>query len=158
MPVRGLVGTDYVKVRPDFKVIQDPFSGEDVVVVPPVTPDVALIHALKGDGDGNILVDRMEDDHLLAQGSRRVVASVEEMLPSGALADTPEGMFLSGLYVTALVHVPRGAYPTGCRGLYEHDPAEIRAYLEAAKTTEGFQAYLREKVGNAAEGMLLQKH
>jgi glutaconate CoA-transferase subunit A len=152
MPVRGLVGTDYVKVRPDFKVIQDPFTGEDVVVIPPITPDVALIHALTGDADGNILVDRMEDDHLLAQASRRVVASVEEMLPAvGAvreppLQETPEGMLVSGMYITAVVHVPHGAYPTGCRGLYDHDQAAIRAYLEAAKTTEGFQAYLEEYV------------
>ncbi len=153
MPVRGLVGTDYMKVRPDFKVIQDPFTGEDVAVVPPITPDVALIHALKGDAEGNILVDRIEDDHILAQASRRVIVSVEEMVPSARgsvrhrrLRETPEGMFVSGIYITALVHVPRGAYPTGCRGLYEHDSAHIRQYIEAAKTTTGFQAYLDEYV------------
>lgn len=142
MPVRGLVGSDYLKARPDFKVIRDPFTGEDVAVVPPITPDVALIHALKGDLEGNILVDRIEDDHLLAQASRRVIASVEEIVPAGHLTETPEGLFVSGIYVTALVHAPGGAYPTGCRGYYEHDPAQIRRYLDAAKTPEAFHTYL----------------
>ena len=87
-------------------------------------------------------MDRIEDDHLLAQASQRVIVSVEEIVSPAALAETPEGLFVSGIYVTALVHAPRGAYPTGCRGYYEHDAAHIRQYVEAAKTTEAFRAYL----------------
>jgi glutaconate CoA-transferase subunit A len=146
MPVSGFIGSDYLKARPDFKVVRDPFTGEDVAVVPPLTPDIALIHALKGDPHGNILVDRIEDDHLLAQASRRVIASVEEIVPTGTLAETPEGLFVSGLYVTALVYAPQGASPTACRGYYEHDPAQIRHYLAAAQTPEAFQAYLEASV------------
>jgi glutaconate CoA-transferase, subunit A len=142
MPVRGFIGSDYLKARPDFKTIQDPFTGEEVVVVPPITPDVALIHALRGDSAGNLLVDRIEDDHLLAQASQRVIASVEEILPAGALAETPEGLFVSGIYVTAVVHAPHGAYPAACRGYYAHDPVQIRRYMEAAKSSETFRAYL----------------
>jgi glutaconate CoA-transferase, subunit A len=142
MPVRGFVGSDYLKARPDFKVIQDPFTGEDVVVVPPTIPDVALIHAHRGDAEGNLLVDRIEDDHLLAQASHRVIASVEELVPTGTLAETPEGLFVAGIYVTALVRAPYGAHPTACRGHYAHDADQIRRYLEAAKTPEVFQAYL----------------
>ena len=142
MPVRGFIGSDYLRARPDFKVIQDPFTGEAVAVVPPITPDVALIHALKGDQGGNLLVDRIEDDHLLAQASHRVIASVEEVVSSGALEETPEGLFVSGIYVTALVHAPHGAFPTACRGCYDGDAAHIRGYVEAAKTPEAFRAYL----------------
>ncbi len=146
MPVRGFVGSDYLKARPDFKVVQDPYTGEDVVVVPPIIPDIALIHALRGDAEGNLLVDRMEDDHLLTQASQRVIASVEEIVPTGTLAETPEGLFVAGLYVTALVHLPHGAHPTACRGYYAHDPAQVRRYLEAARTPQAFQAYLDEYV------------
>jgi glutaconate CoA-transferase subunit A len=142
MPVRGFLGSDYLKARPDFRVIQDPFTGEDVAVVPPITPDVALIHALKGDPDGNILVDRLEDDHLLAHASQRVIASVEELVPAGIMTETPEGLFVSSLYVTALVLAPHGATPTGCRGYYAHDAVLLRRYLDAAKTPEAFRAYL----------------
>jgi glutaconate CoA-transferase, subunit A len=146
MPVRGFVGSDYLKARPDFKVIQDPFTGEKVVVVPPTTPDVALIHALKGDAEGNLLVDRMEDDHLLAQASHRVIASVEEIVPTGTLAETTDGLFVAGIYTAALVHAPHGAHPTSCRGYYAHDAAQIRRYLEAAKSPAAFQAYMAEYV------------
>jgi glutaconate CoA-transferase, subunit A len=142
MPVREFAGSDYLNARPDFKVIPDPFTGEQVVVVPPITPDVALIHALKGDAEGNLLVDRLEDDHLLAQASHRVIASVEEIVPAGAMAETPEGLFVSGIYVTALVHAPHGALPTACRGHYQQDAAQIRRYVEAAKTSDAFHAYL----------------
>jgi glutaconate CoA-transferase subunit A len=146
MPVRGFLGSDYLKARRDFRVMQDPFTGEPVVVVPPVTPDVALIHALKGDAAGNLLVDRTEDDHLLAQASHRVIASVEEIVPTGALAETADGLFVAGLYVAALVHAPHGAHPTACRGYYPHDAVQIRRYLEAAKTPAAFQAYLEAYV------------
>jgi glutaconate CoA-transferase subunit A len=146
MPVRGLLGSDYLKARADFQVMRDPFSGEAIAVVPPITPDVALIHALKGDPEGNVLVDRLEDDHLLAQASRRVIVSVEEVVPAGALVETPEGLFVAGIYVTALVHAPQGAYPAGCRGYYDHDPHHLRRYLEAAQTPEAFQAYLESYV------------
>jgi glutaconate CoA-transferase, subunit A len=142
MPVRGFLGSDYLKARADFKVIRDPFTGEEVAVVPPITPDVAIIHALRGDLEGNLLVDRIEDDHLLAQAAQRVIASVEAVVPGGALEETPEGLFVSGIYVTALVHAPRGAFPTACRGYYTHDADHIRSYLQAAKTREAFRAYL----------------
>jgi glutaconate CoA-transferase, subunit A len=142
MPVRGFIGSDYLIARPDFKTIQDPFTGEEVAVVPPITPDVALIHALKGDLEGNLLVDRIEDDHLLAQASQCVIASVEEIVPAGALAETPEGLFVSGIYVTAVVYAPHGAYPTACRGYYAYDPVQIRRYVEAAKTADAFRPYL----------------
>jgi glutaconate CoA-transferase, subunit A len=147
IPVRGFLGSDYLTARADFRVVQDPFTGEDVAVVPPITPDVALIHALKGDPEGNILVDRLEDDHLLAQASQCVIASVEEIVPAGVMAETPEGLFVAGLYVTALVLAPRGAIPTGCRGYYTHDPVHLRRYLEAAKTTDAFRAYLDAYIG-----------
>jgi glutaconate CoA-transferase subunit A len=71
---------------------------------------------------------------------------VEEIVPAGALAETPDGLFVSGLYVTALVHAPRGAYPTACRGYYEHDPAQIHQYLAAARTPEAFHTYLERYV------------
>jgi glutaconate CoA-transferase subunit A len=147
MPIRGFIGSDYLKARPDFQVIRDPFTGEEIVVVPPITPDVALIHALQGDLEGNLLVDRIEDDHLLAQASERVIASVEEIVPCGALEETAQGLFVSGLYVTALVHAPHGAFPTACRGYYDYDAGHIRTYVEATKTPEAFRAYLDASVG-----------
>src|SRR5882724_6044585 len=67
MPVRGHVGSDYERLRPEFRVIPNPWAPpERVMLVPPIAPDVALIHAIAATGDGTLLLDHMEDVALLA--------------------------------------------------------------------------------------------
>lgn len=146
MPVLGHVGSDYPRLRPDFKVIQDPYSGRQVLLVPPIVPDVALIHALRADPEGNLLLEETEDDALLAQASRRVIASAEEIVPPEALRASPRGTFLSGIHVSAVVHLPGGAHPTTCRGAYALDDMAIREYVAAAQAEAAFEAYLRRSV------------
>src|SRR5947207_3497782 len=81
MPVRGHVGSDYERLRPEFRVISNPWAPtERVMLVPPIVPDVALIHAIAATRDGTLLLDHMEDDALLAQASRTVVASAERIV------------------------------------------------------------------------------
>lgn len=146
MPVLGHVGSDYPRLRPDFKVVQDPYSGREVLLVPPIVPDLALIHALKADPHGNLLLEEMEDDALLAQASRRVIASAEEIVQPEALRRSPHGVFLSGIHVSAVVHLPGGAHPTACRGAYGLDDAAIREYVEAGRDEAAFEAHLRRYV------------
>lgn len=146
MPVAGHVGTDYERLRPEFTVISDPYSGADVLVVPPVVPDVALIHALRADADGDLMLDEKEDDALLAQASRVVVASAEEIVDADTLRRTPYGVRLSGIYVTALVDAPGGAHPTACHGRYAIDDAHLYQYLALAGSEETFREYLRRFV------------
>ncbi len=146
MPVLGHVGSDYEKLRPDFKVIADPYSGKDVLLVPAIVPDLSLIHALQADPEGNLLLDEKEDDFLLAQASRVVVASTEEIVHGETLRRAPYGVRLSGIYVTALVHVPGGAHPTACRGRYDIDEAHIREYLRLARSDDTFRDYLQRYV------------
>src|SRR2546425_11260220 len=81
MPVRGHVGSDYERLRSEFRVIPNPWSpSERIMLVPPIAPDVALIHAIAATADGTLLLDHMEDDALLAQASRAVVASTERIV------------------------------------------------------------------------------
>lgn len=151
MPVRGHVGSDYPRLRPEFKVIQDPYSGDEVLLVPPIAPDVALIHALKADPHGNLLLEETEDDALLAQASRRVIASAEEIVPPEELRRSPRGTFLSGIHVTAVVHLPGGAHPTACRGAYALDDAAIREYVAAGRDEAAFETYLRRFILEVAD-------
>ena len=125
MPVPGHVGSDYTTLRRDFKVIADPYSGNDVLLVPAIVPDVALLHAIQADTEGNLLLDEKEDDALLAQASRVVVASVEEIVAPEILRRAPYGFHLSEVHVTALVAAPGGAHPTACHGRYGIDEAHI---------------------------------
>jgi len=146
MPVLGHVGSDYPRLRPDFKIIQDPYSGREVLLVPPIVPDVALIHALRADPEGNLLLEETEDDALLAQASRRVIVSAEEIVLPEELRRGLRGTFLSGIHVTVVVHLPGGAHPTACRGAYALDDGAIREYVEAGRDDAAFEAYLHHYV------------
>ncbi len=146
LPVPGHVGSDYETLRPDFRVITDPYSGKDVLLVPAIVLDVALIHALRADLEGNLILEEKEDDFLLAQASRIVVASAEEVVDAETLQRSPYGVRLSGIYVTALVVAPGGAHPTACRERYAVDDAHLREYLRLARSDETFRDYVRRYV------------
>ena len=151
MPVPGHVGSDYERLRPEFRIIADPFSGKDVLLVPAIVPDVALLHALQADAEGNLLLDEKEDDVLLAQASRAVVASAEELVDGKALRRAPYGVRLSAIHVTALVHLTGGAHPTACRDRYGIDDAHLREYLRRAASDETFRDYLQRYVFDLKE-------
>lgn len=142
MPVPGHVGSDYERLRPEFKIITDPYSGKDVFLVPPIIPDVALIHALAADRAGNLLLEEKEDDFLLAQASRVVIASSERIVETDNLRRADYGVFLPGLHVTAVVPLPGGAHPTPVRDAYGLDENHLSEYLAAAASDESFQVYL----------------
>lgn len=146
LPVPGHVGSDYETLRPDFKVVTDPYSGKDVLLVPAIVPDVSLIHALQADAEGNLILEEKEDDFLLAQASRIVVASTEEIVPPEVLRRAPYGVRLSGIHVTALVLAPGGAHPTACRERYGVDEGHLREYLSLAGSDDAFRDYLRRYV------------
>lgn len=147
MPVAGHVGSDYERLRHDFRVIQNPFAPpERVMLVPAIRPDVALIHAIAAAPDGTLLLEHTEDDPLLARASRVVIASAERLTTVDEIRRTPNGTVLDGIYVTAVVPLERGAHPTVVRGAYAIDGAHIGEYLAAAGGDDTFKAYLARYV------------
>lgn len=146
-PVRGLLGTDYMKLRPDFREVSNPYDPSDrIAIVPAIAPDVAVFHGFRGDRQGNVVASGTIDAKLVVQAARRAVATVEEIV-DGDLAETPvTGMLVPGIHVSAVVHAPRGAHPTACAGYYADDVDAIREYMEAARSDETFRAWLRHHV------------
>lgn len=142
MPVAGHVGSDYERLRPEFKVIDDPYSGKAVMVVPPIVPDVSLIHALAADEDGNTLTEEKEDDFLLAPASRVVIVSAERIVSDDELRRMPYGLLISGIHVAAVVHLPGGAHPTPSRDRYPLDEPHLLGYIDASKSDLALKAYL----------------
>jgi glutaconate CoA-transferase subunit A len=142
MPVVGHVGSDYERLRPDFKVIADPYSGRPVMVVPPIRPDLSLIHGAAADPEGNVLTEEKEDDFLLAPASGIVIASAERIVSHEGLRRMPYGLLVPGIHVTAVVHVPGGAHPTAVRAHYPLDEPHLLEYIEAARSDESFKPYL----------------
>lgn len=147
MPVVGHVGSDYERLRSDFRVIANPFDpAHRVMLVPPIRPDVALIHALAADREGTLLLEYTEDDALLARASRTVIASAERIVPIEEIRRAPEGVVLESIDVTAVVELPGGAHPTLVRGLAPVDAAHLREYVEAARDEERLRDYLSRYV------------
>ena len=111
-----------------------------MVVLAPLRPDVAFLHVDVADEAGNsLLAGPTWVNREMAGAAKRTVVLAEEVVPAGSL--DPDAVAIPGPLVTAVVHVPFGAYPTAVVGRYDYDRAHIELYVEAAR--EGGDAYAR---------------
>jgi len=149
MPLGGLVGSDLVDNRDDWKVVDDPLGqgGGPVVLLPAIKPDVTVFHSPRADTEGNVWIGRRRELVTMAHAAAATLVTVEAVEDRDFLDDeaTAAGT-LSGLYVTAIAVAEGGARPLGLTGHYERDPDYIRAYAEEAKTGDGFKRYLDREV------------
>jgi glutaconate CoA-transferase subunit A len=144
MPIAGIIGSDLLKVRTDWKVIDSPVGEpRKVVVVPAITPDVALFHAAEADRAGNVRIGRLRELATMAYAARRTLVTVERIVEHNLMEteDSAAGV-LPSLYVDAVARAPRGAWPLSLRDQYETDTAELARYAAMARSEEGFRAYL----------------
>jgi glutaconate CoA-transferase subunit A len=133
-PVPGLLGSDLVSARPDWRVVADPFQpARQVVLVPAMRPEFALIHALRADADGNLVTTIEFDDRLLVQASHRVLATVETVDEDATERLLADEQVIPAAYLEAIAVVRGGARPLGCHGRWPEDAASIRAYLDSAR-------------------------
>jgi glutaconate CoA-transferase subunit A len=147
--IRGVIGSDLLKIRPDWRVIDNPFAdgGDPVVLVPAITPDMFLFHAAWGDRFGNVWIAGRRDLAYAAHASKRTLVTIEEVWDGNLLEDERMGPgSLSAVYTTALAHVPRGAAPLSLQRRYEADLDHLQEYAALARTEEGFATYLRRFV------------
>jgi len=149
MPLGGLVGSDLVDNRDDWKVVDDPLGqgGGPVVLLPAIKPDVTVFHSPRADTEGNVWIGRRRELVTMAHAAAATLVTVEAVEDRDFLDDeaTAAGT-LSGLYVTAIAVAEGGARPLGLTGHYERDTDYIRAYAEEAKTGNGFKRYLDREV------------
>jgi glutaconate CoA-transferase subunit A len=147
MPLGGVLGSDLVKGRKDWKVGPDPFSGRQFLLVKAIQPDVALFHARWADEAGNVWVGRRKELATIAHASKNTFVTVEEIRKGDMLADEllAPGV-ISATYVTGVARAERGAWPLGIADVYGIDDAHLALYAKAAKTREGFEQYLKEFV------------
>lgn len=143
LPVRGILGSDLLAARPDWKVIDNPFPPHDpIVLVPAIRPDVALFHAPLADTEGNVWIGVRRELMLMAHASKRTLVSVERIQESSLLADPRMAPgTVPGLYLTALALCPGGAAPTALWG-EPADQAALEGYARAAGSADGFATWL----------------
>lgn len=151
----GIDLTDIPAVNPDlYRRAVDPFTGEEVWVIPGIRPDVVLLACDAADEEGNVAFGRFPfTDRLMALAGRRVVVQVEHIVPAGSLSDRSPGETLPGFVVSAVVEVAGGCHPTGSPGNYERDEAAITAYLRAARDSGELQAWFEREVRSSDESL-----
>ncbi len=125
MPSIAWQGTDLLRLRPDVKTIEDPYTGELLTAFPAINCDVAVIHALEADPDGNACIGANQGvDRELSLIADKVIITAEKVVPRLEKAD------IVGIVVDAVVEIPGGAWPTSCHPLYSLDGLAILDYVE----------------------------
>ncbi len=149
MPLRGVIGSDLVAHRPDWRVVPNPFSeaGEDpILLLPALRPDFGAFHAAMADSQGNVWVGRRRECATIAHASARCLVTVERVVEGDFLRDerlAPGAV--SATYVTAVAVAERGAHPAAMLDEYAADPAYVAEYARMARTEEGFRAWLERE-------------
>jgi glutaconate CoA-transferase subunit A len=154
MPLRGIVGSDLLRVRPDWKAIDNPLaeSGtrDPIVILPAIRPDVTLFHALKADSQGNVWVGVQRELVTMAHASKTTLVSVEQIEGGNFLRDPALAAgTIPALYVTAIAEAKNGAWPVGLDNAYSADAKALGEYTAAAATADGFVRWVAEKSRDA---------
>lgn len=143
--LRGYTGSDLPKVNPNIRFVECPFTGEKLAAIPSVRPDVTVIHAQKADRRGNVLIWGIlgvQKEAVLA--ARRSIVTVEEIVDD--LEAPPNACVLPTWAVSAVCHVPGGAYPSYAQGYSERDNRFYKAWDPIARSRETFQAWMQRHV------------
>ncbi len=131
LPLHSVQGTDFLRLHPEYKTMNCPFTGLPLVLVPALAPDVALIHAHYGDAQGNLkILPPLVADLFFIRASKHVIASVEKLLPTGELRTMDPNV--PYFWVESVVEVPYGAHPTSCYPFYAYDRTHLTGYYQAA--------------------------
>ena len=145
IPMRGLIGSDLLKHRPDYRTINNPFEDDNdpVVLLPAIRPDVALIHAPLADQYGNVWIGKARELMTMAHAAKTVLVTAEAITDDDLMLDPLRSpACIPAHYVTAVCEAPAGAWPLGLADAYDADEEELRRYTSMARTQEGFRAYL----------------
>lgn len=152
LPTKSMLGSDmlrhtWLEEGNKFRIMECPFSGEKVVLVPALKPDVAVIHAQHADEDGNVQMlgpTALADEQ--ARASRKVIVTVEKIVSKAVTRSRPELTIIPSFIVDAIVEVPYGAHPTSLYACYDYDIDHLKYAFEQSRDEEKFKRYLDEFV------------
>ena len=145
MPLRGILGSDLLKVRPDWQVIDNPLSPtrDPIVIIPAIRPDVALFHARYADRNGNVWIGVRRELMLMAHAARETYVTVEDIVDTDFLRDEDRaGSTIPALYISGIAKAARGGDPVGLAGAYPADHTVLADYVRAAQTQAGFDDWM----------------
>ncbi len=146
-PLRSYFGSEMPRVNEQIKMVNSPYGDDVVAVVPPLNPDVAIIHAQRADRQGNTHVwGLLGVQKEVAFAAHKVIVVVEEIVDESVIRADPNRTLIPGLIVDAVVHVPYGAHPSYVQGYYDRDNAFYLMWDALSRDQEHVQAWLDEWV------------
>jgi glutaconate CoA-transferase subunit A len=151
LPTRTLLGSDIPRQNPTFRQGTDPWSGEPLLLVPAIRPDVTILHAQRADAAGNAHIwgslGICEEAAMAAEG---IILVAEEIVDHDTILSDPNRVLTPAVKVLAVVHEPGGAHPAPVQGYYNRDHASFREYHTQTRSVEGFEQWLAKWVTGIA--------
>ena len=151
MPLKSMLATDILAKKrfraKKAEVIDCPFSGEKVVLVPSVRPDFSIVHASRVDCEGNVQIDGIKGEDVEgARAGKKLIVTAEEIVDTEFIRSRPDQTVIPNIYVTHVVECPWGSFPMMVYNYYDYDMEHIRTYYDQCKTEEGWQKYCSEYI------------
>jgi len=147
IPMNQTAAEDLERVNPQYKRVKDPYTGKEVVVVPPLIPDVAIVHAQRADQHGNCQIwGILGEQKEAAFAANRVIITAEEIVDEEVIRSDPNRTLIPGFIVDAVCHVPYCAHPSYTQGYYDRDNSFYLQWDKISESPEQVKQYLKEWV------------
>lgn len=147
LPMNQTGATDLEKANPNIKRIPDPYGGKDVIVVPALHPDVAIVHVQRADIEGNAhLWGIIGEQKEAAFAAKKVILTAEEIVDESVIRSDPNRTMIPEIVVSAVCHVPFACHPSYAQGYYDRDNEFYLAWDKVSESPEATKQYLDEWV------------
>jgi glutaconate CoA-transferase subunit A len=147
LPMKQTGATDLEAANPNIKRMSDPFGGKDVIVVPALHPDVAIVHVQRADADGNAhLWGIIGEQKEAAFAAKKVIVTAEEIVDESVIRSDPNRTMIPGIVVSAVCHVPFACHPSYSQGYYDRDNEFYLAWDKVSESADAIEQYLDEWV------------
>jgi glutaconate CoA-transferase, subunit A len=147
MPMNPTAAGDLERVNTLYRTVKDPYSGGDVVVVPALNPDVAIVHVQRADADGNAHIwGIIGEQKEAAFAAKRVILTTEEIVDESIIRSDPNRTLIPGFIVNAVCEVPHCAHPSYTQGYYDRDNSFYLKWDEISSSRDATLSYLDEWV------------
>jgi glutaconate CoA-transferase subunit A len=147
MPMNQTAATDLERSNPLIRRLRDPYSGQEVITVPALNPDVAIIHVQRADREGNAhLWGIIGEQKEVAFAARRVILTAEQIVDEDVIRSDPNRTLIPGFIVSAVCHVPYASHPSYAQGFYDRDNDFYLKWDKVSESIEAVKSYLDEWV------------
>jgi glutaconate CoA-transferase subunit A len=147
MPMNPTAAGDLERANPQYRTVKDPYSDQEVIAVPALNPDVAIIHVQRADSDGNAQIwGIIGEQKEAAFAAKRVILTAEEIVSEDVIRSDPNRTLIPGFIVDAVCHVPYAAHPSYTQGYYDRDNTFYLEWDAVSREKDSVRAYLEQWV------------